>query len=1018
MNKSQVISVHASAGSGKTYALVGRYLYLLLNDKENIKARNVIAITFTNKAAVEMKRRIINYLKKAALCLDVGDFFNDLNLTRNELAKRSIVILKNVFESYDSFNISTIDSFKNHILKSCAINVGISPNFIIEQDYSDDLLLSLDFFLQKTHTSKNMKNIVSQYLSQYLEKKISWFPRYDIYREIKKVFEKSGGIGKDISYNNKKLFKCEIFSRGRIIINKIKELKLFIKNNQIKKNYLNAIEKALSFGESMFFSMNIPKEFSHDIIKYKKNEKVDNRINLAWKDINTRIESLCDFYIENYFNIYIYIYNMVLLEFDKLNRRNGIIFLSEINKKTIDFFKKNNFIMPEVYYRLSERYKHFLIDEFQDINQIQWLGIKRFLDEILSEGGTFFYVGDIKQAIYSFRGGNSNIFNTAINEFYGYSVYNRYLKQNFRSGKVIVDFNNNVFSIENIKCFLSKVYKKKYSEYNFSKFIKTYSFSKQDTIVEHNYGYVEVYMIDKACKNVEEEIEKKFMEFIFQCLKRFNINDITVLCRTRNEISSVSSWLFKNKIGVESQQALSIKNNECIKQIISLLMFINSPVDTISFSSFILGDIFSKISCIKTSEFEEFIFDCGTQNATWAFYKIFMEKYSGLWSEYFEFFFIKAGFVPVYELVIAILSKFKIIENFPENKIFVMCFLEFIKNFEIRNSGIKDFLEYFNKLNDDDELFCIKNTFGDGIKVMTVHKAKGLQFPVVIMPFLSFLERPLEKPYFDDSNEKIKLLNISENISKFSKKANKIYKKYKEDLLLSEFNVFYVSMTRAEYEFYGIVPPKCGILNNMAQVFFNGKNFSVGDKRIYTSKKKIEENKIIDESVDNYNDIQKYLKSANKSEFDINKVKRNGMIVHYALSKIVSVENGNMEIAINNALEFTRKKFPFDNTEFTRKKIYNLFASREVLNLFMPNNNIIYNEIEIVDKNGESFRIDKLIINDKKVVIIDFKNSIYTQKINEKQIKKYISIVSEIYPEKAIFAYTVDIEMAIMKRCK
>ncbi|MDR1511335.1 MAG: UvrD-helicase domain-containing protein [Endomicrobium sp.] len=1010
MNKSQIISVQASAGSGKTYSLANRYLCLLLGSDENIGIKNIIAVTFTNKAVVEMKYRVISYLKKAALCLNTGVFFDNLKLTKAKLAEKSGVILKDIFESYDNFNISTIDSFKNHILKSCAMNVDISPNFTIEKDYSDSLLFSLEIFFQKTQISEDLKGVVLEYLSQYLAKNLDWFPKDNIYSEIKKVFEKSGNIGKDILYDKKISLKKEMSLRSKVIISKVKELANLVSNLQIKKSYLVAIEKVLNSGQKIFFSMNIPEKFSYKIIEYKKNAEVSSEVNLIWEDVSNEIESLCDFYMESYYNIYSDIYSKVLFEFDKRAKREGIVFLNEINKKTVDFFKKNDAVMPEVYYRLSGKYKHFLIDEFQDINLVQWLGIRRFLEESLSEGGTFFYVGDVKQAIYSFRGGNPEIFNMMSKEFSVFDIDKKYLKQNFRSCKAIVDFNNDIFSRKNIERFLNEIYKDKYFECDFSRFIETYSFSKQDVTKKHDYGHVEIHIVDKTCENAKEEIKRKFVKCILHCLERFNAQNITVLCRTHCEILSVSSWLFENRIEVESQQTLIIKNNECIKQIVSLLMFIGSPLDVLSFSSFIIGDIFSKISGFGNYEFEKFIFKYNKQNRTETFYKIFRDEYEGLWDEYFESFFVQAGFIPVYELTIAILSKFKIVENFPESKAFVMCFLELIKDFEMQDSGIKNFLEYFDSLKNDSESLYIKSAFGNGVKVMTIHKAKGLQFPVVIIPFLSLSDKSLEKPYFDDSGEKIKLLNVSKNIVKFSKKAREIYGKEKINLLLSELNVLYVSMTRAEYEFYAIVPFKSGSSNNMVPTLLGNKDLVVGDKQIYNLED-IEENKIIlDVFSSDYKDMQKYFKNASKTRFEIGNVKEKGSIIHYALSKIISLKNRNIDNSVNRVLRFTRRKFPFDDVEFVREKIYRLFASKEILNLFMHDSDIIYNEKEIVDVNGEVFRIDKLIVDNNEVTIVDFKSSSYAKKSNEKQLQGYINLISEIYPDKKISAYIVDIE--------
>ncbi|MDR0800243.1 MAG: UvrD-helicase domain-containing protein [Endomicrobium sp.] len=1012
MNKSQIISVQASAGSGKTYNLAKRYLYLLLDSDSHVGIKNVIAVTFTNKAAVEMKYRVISYLKKAALSLDAGNFFDDLKLPKNEIAEKSAAVLKEILESYDNFNISTIDSFKNHILKSCAISIDLSPNFTVERDYSDNLLFSLEIFLQKAQISENLRGIVLQYLSQYLMRDTGWFPKNNIYNEIEKVFRASGNTGKDIMSGEEISFRNEIDSRGAAIIEKIEKFAKFLPNIEAKKYYSDAVEKVLTAGRKIFFSMDIPFRFAYETIEYKKDAEIDARADELWSEINKEIRSLYDFYMENYYGVYSYIYSKVAFEFDGQSKKDGVVFLNEINKKTIGFFEKNNAVMPEVYYRLSEKYKHFLIDEFQDTSLVQWLGIKRFLEESLAEGGTFFYVGDVKQAIYAFRGGNPEIFDTVSKEFPSADVDKRYLKQNFRSGKTIVDFNNNIFSKENIERFLNEFYDEKGIERDFSKFIETYSFPKQETPDEHNYGYVEIDLIDKTCKDVEEEIKQRFINCIFQISKRFKSGDIAVLCRTNDEIFTVSSWLLENGLDVESSQTLNIRNNSVVKQIISLLMFIDSPIDALSFSSFIIGDVFGKAAGVESGELEKFVFVYNKGNKNRTFYKTFREVYESLWNEYFEDFFVKAGFVPVYELTLAVLEKFKITDNFPDSKAFIMRFLELIKDFETQDSGLKNFLEYFNDLKDDEESLYIKSVFGNGVKVMTVHKAKGLQFPAVVVPFLKLSETAVGKPYFDDSGEKIKLLSISKNIAKFSQKAKKIYDMEKMNSLLSELNVAYVSMTRAEYEFYAIVPPKSGASNNAILLLLEDNNLISGAKRTYSSDETEKDDVISDIFPGGYKDVQKYLKRADRTATDINEAEKKGSIIHYALSKITSLKNKNISGVVDDVLKITKRKFFFEDVEFCREKLNKLFISEGILNLFTYDENNIYNEKEIVDAVGKTFRIDKLIVHNDEVIIVDFKSSNFGKEKNEEQMRRYATLVSEIYPNKKISAYIADIENA------
>lgn len=1012
MNKSQIISVLASAGTGKTYNLAKRYLYLLLSSNDNTSIKNIIAVTFTNKAAVEMKYRVIDYLKKAALSLDTGDFFDELELTKDKIAQRSAAVLKDIFKFYDNFNISTIDSFKNRILKSCAMSIDISPNFVIEQDYSDNLLFSLEIFLQKARTSENLRNIILQYLSQYLMKDSGWFPKNNIYNEIEKVFKESGNTGKDIMPYEGVPFRNEIASRSAAIIRKIKKFAVLLPNIQAKKYYSEAVEKVLSTGGKIFFSMDIPVRFAYETIKYIKDAKINAEADELWSEINKDIKSLCDFYMENYYSVYSYIYSKVAFEFDLRSKKDGIVFLNEINKKTVGFFEKDNTVMPEVYYRLSEKYKHFLIDEFQDTSLVQWVGIKRFLEESLAEGGTFFYVGDIKQAIYAFRGGEPEIFDAPSREFFSADVNIKTLNQNFRSGRTIVDFNNDIFSKENIERFLNEFYKKKNIECGFSKFIKTYSFLRQETPAEHNYGYIEIDVIDKTCENVKEKIKQRFINCVAQVSERFNPKDITTLCRANDEVLTVSSWLLENDFDVESSQTLNIRNNSVIKQIISLLMFINSPIDALSFSSFILGDIFSKISGIENVEFEKFIFACNKRNRAGTFYKTFQDRYENLWDKYFKDFFVKDGFAPVYELTLAALEKFKVTDNFSDSRAFIMRFLELVKDFETQGSGIKNFLEYFDDLKDNEESLYIKSALGNGIKVMTVHKAKGLQFPVVIIPFLKLSVKPDRKPYFDSSGNKIKLFNISKNITKFSHKAKEIYDREKISSLLSELNVTYVSMTRAEYELYAIVPPKSGISNNEIPVLLGNKALTSGVKQTYAQDNNGKDNIVKDSFDSGYKDIQKYLKNVDKTTLDINNSSKKNSIICYALSKITSLKNKNINDCISYALRITKRKFFFEDVKFCREKLNRLFATKKILDLFMHDEKYICNEKKIVNSAGETFRIDKLIVLDDEVITADFQISNDKEEKNKKQVEYRNTLIAEIYPGKKISAYIADIDTA------
>jgi ATP-dependent exoDNAse (exonuclease V) beta subunit len=1008
MNTSQITLVQSSAGSGKTYNLAKRYLYLLLSSN-NIDIKNVIAVTFTNKAAVEMKYRILSYLKMATLSQNTGNFFTDLNLSSEEISKRSAHILENILEHYDSFNISTLDSFKNHILKSCAINIDISPNFTIEQDYSKNLKFALEAFLHKSNNSENIRNIILEYLNQYLTNDMGWFAKDNIYNEVEKVFKKSGNIGKEINFLKNNDFGKEFRLKIKPIMSKIKDISKKLVSLEVNGLFVKAIDKILLEGPKVFFSMNIPAKFACENLEYKKNAEISLEANFLWKEIHKSIKDLCNFYMQNYYQIYSHIYYEVVKEFDIKSKKDAIVFLNEINKKTIRIFKNNNITIPEVYYRLSEKYKHFLIDEFQDTSFVQWAGIKRFLEESLATGGTLYYVGDVKQAIYSFRSAKPELFYMVPKDFPGSSVKKQYLETNFRSSKEIVAFNNKVFSLDNLQKFLNTAYKDIDVEASFEELLNTYKFSCQKVMYDKKDGHVEIDLIDKDCQDVKEKTKQKFIKCVLELLSRFDAKDIAVLCRSNDEILNVSSWLLEENIEVESSQTLNIQNNDIIKQIISFFIFINSPIDALAFSSFIIGDVFSKISNISSIELELFIFKNNKENESGFLYKLFKDKYEVVWNEYFEYFFVKAGFIPVYELALLILEKFKILENYPDSKAFIMRFLELIKEFESQKTGLGNFLEYFYSLSSQEDCLYIKNAFGDGIKVMTVHKSKGLQFPVVVIPFLKLATNNIDKPYFDDSKEEIELLNISKNITKFSSKVKKIYYKEKLDSLLSEINILYVSMTRAEYEIYAIVPPKAGTSNNLVSILFDNINFKKRNKQKYNIES-IKNNYIYDTFNGGYKDISTNLINK-KNTIDVDDIKKKGMILHYCLSKIEILNNGSLGAAINEVFLIAKRKFPFDNLSFLKGKLKKIFSSKLILELFNCKG-VVYNEKEIVSSLGEIFRADKLIKSGNKILIVDFKSSDYNFQKNKEQLLNYASLIKEIYPNKLINSYIVNMETA------
>ncbi|MDR3113574.1 MAG: hypothetical protein LBU09_04285, partial [Endomicrobium sp.] len=342
---------------------------------------------------------------------------------------------------------------------------------------------------------------------------------------------------------------------------------------------------------------------------------------------------------------------------------------------------------------------------------------------------------------------------------------------------------------------------------------------------------------------------------------------------------------------------------------------------------------------------------------------------------------------------------------------------------EVSSCGLKSFIEYFKSLKDDDPSLFVINSVENAITVATVHKAKGLEFPVVILPFLALPSSKTENPFFAEGQDDLNLIYLSKNTAKFSESLKKLYDGEKSKSLLAEINVLYVAMTRAECEMYALVPQKIGASNNAAIALLGGQNIKSGSKEKYDIEKirreRVSEAAVKDDNVkdDNvkdvlmtgYKDIMKNFHSPDIEipEFDENR--QRGNILHFALSNILSLKGKNIGAEIDRACRAAENKYACKDFGWLKEELGLLFAKDEILKLFLYEEDEIFNEKEIVGKDGSYLRIDKLIVLPHKAIIADFKSSLYDKERNFNQIKNYAGIISSIYPGKEVLGYIADI---------
>ncbi|MFH1506976.1 MAG: UvrD-helicase domain-containing protein [Candidatus Omnitrophota bacterium] len=1017
MPHSQIHIVEASAGSGKTYCLAQRYLKLILDDSlrsDKVNLSEILAITFTNKASSEMKERILDLLKKLSLGVFVSSSEKEsllelFNQDEEKLRKKATFILDYLVKHYNFFQVQTIDSFINAMLSSCAFKMGLSSSFKIRTDYSRYLSFSLDKLVERANLDKEAKEKLHNFLRQYLyiENRTGWFVRRDILTQITELYKKNNKYGQMFLLSD--IDPKDLIIKKNSILKSLRQLKDELPQ-EANATFLKSLAIFLNESRNSFDVDELSVFLSHREVPINKGVKVLESIERLWNKIKCDIHDLCEMESVCVFNAYIDIFSESIKDLKQLSSREDVLFLEAMNKEARALFSEEGVSVPELYYRLATRFRHFLIDEFQDTSMLQWRNLYPMILEALSTGGSFFYVGDKKQAIYRFRGGEVTLMNEAKNELRQYPISSENLLKNFRSQKQIVEFNNNIFSAQNLRVFLENNDKpRRFSvdlkESDREDITLIFSASLQTCKDEHNGGHVSIEPIEaETSSERKEEVRDRLFTLLEDLKTRYHFKDIALLARENDEVVLITEWLLEKDIPVESEKTLNVRENSYIKEVISLLKFLNSPIDNLSFSSFILGEIFLSATGLIKEEIQDFIFSLKNKDPLSYTYREFRHKYPDVWEEYFNSFFKNVGFVPLYELLVSILQRFDVLKNFNPYQGFFMKLLELIKKQEEQEPGVAAFLEYFQEA-PDIELY-VNITHSDCLSVLTIHKAKGLEFPVVIIPFLE-MNIKFDSQVAYPEEEGIRLLRLKKQYSLFSKRLNQAYNQQYKLALIDELNSIYVAFTRAAMELYVFVSPKGKKGVNPAYYLFRQISYSSG-KKMSLLKEADKKESVIKIPASQYRDLIALLKDEFIEPGILRQRKKlkKGEVLHYLLSLIGCLDKQDMDDLLEEAVQKARVKFDFvtDFTDYIRI-IRGVLRDRELFRFFSSADFQAFQEKEIVDCFGNTSRIDRLLIGHKEAIVIDYKSAGEESLGYQEQVKGYMNIIRDIYPKLKVRGY-------------
>jgi ATP-dependent helicase/nuclease subunit A len=456
----QVLVVDASAGSGKTYALARRYvqLCLYLAAKAKLPIQSILAITFTNKATWAMKSRILDFLKRIALKqlkkFEVEDMISPLALDEDQASILAFGLMNDVIRQYHYFQVQTIDSFMNILLSGCSFKIGLSARFKIQHNSREYLQLGLDELLDQANSDDQVYKLFADFVRQYLflENRSGWFPREDLLKTVSELFRQYNMYQKPlITFSSKE----EPYGVKRRIYTLMQELKDHCPP-QTSKKFLDHLNSLLSENSGTFDLDKLAAYWSREDFPINKGGEITGELESRWCRLRQEIQELCLLEARSMFNPYVAVFEKVLGLFGRLSQRDDVLFLEELNRKTALLFEDGLVTVEELYFRLAARFQHYLIDEFQDTSVSQWRNLALMVEEALAHGGSLFYVGDKKQAIYAFRGGESRLFDALQLQLADFNVQTASLDKNYRSCPEIIKFNNRVFGLDNLQAFLQR----------------------------------------------------------------------------------------------------------------------------------------------------------------------------------------------------------------------------------------------------------------------------------------------------------------------------------------------------------------------------------------------------------------------------------------------------------------------------------------------------------------------------------------------------------------------------------
>ncbi len=1006
----------SSAGSGKTFTLVKEYIKLLIANPQDFK--HILAITFTNKATEEMKSRILknldelasgeSYDLKAVLLKDFEGRFN-----ADEITIRADEAYDLIIHNYSRFEVSTIDSFFSRVLKSFARELDLPLSYEVEMNTELALSETIDSLFRELDDQPQIKDWLTRFAKEQIENDKSWNVDQQIQKLGKNLFKEEfqAGFGdeaidltqlkKTIDQLKKeiRLFENTLKSHSNEALDLISKHDLVLedfsgKTRSVAKAFLKFLEVNYTSLDTFFKTVNGEKPW------FAKNSDKKDQIELTLSDgLQEMSEKLIQFYNDHLFSyntakaILKNIYAFGLLEslHQKLKDyrdEHNVMLISDTNIILKEVLKEAD--APFIFEKLGSYYKHIMVDEFQDTSNFQWSNLKPLIINALSEDHEVLIVGDVKQSIYRFRGGNMRLLLSQIKEELGLfypEESDKNLSDNYRSLSEIVNFNNALFSQ------LPSALQANESLSTSELFALAFEGHEQH-VKKQEGGLVSMKFFEQ--EGWKEAAVADLVQTIQQNTQQgYGLNDMLVLVNRNSEISDIANAFMQAKIPFINGDSLKLSQSDLVMFVMELLNYLQSDRDEVQTLNLII--LFKRL---KETSFEEAFLTQRKARQTLeeaGFPPAFVQHIHSLKQQ------------SLFDLVCELLIIFDLKAK---TDIYLQQLLDLmLEQGQKGKNSIASFMEWWEKEGENQTVSTSEQT--NAVRILSIHKSKGLESPIVFIPFTDWnlLPNPNMHQFWTahipPEYESLKYIPLD-----FSRRSlmdsyfDTEYLKEAEEGALDILNKTYVAFTRPREKLYLSAPQASAgttSINQLLMTLLDEIGLEKKEENDYIQYLGGSEHDKIakDETQSDSIALSIYPESSFLAQLTI----RNDSDRFFMLQKTDQAQNITLGNQVHDVLSDIRVKEDLANVLRQRlqagelskevlnqveERIEKLFADEKIGKWFSDEYQV-YNERSIWFE-GREHQPDRLLFKGTEAIVIDYKKEVESES-HHAQVQRYMKAI-------------------------